>query len=107
MNQRRFWLLIFLAAAVCLGTWLARGALFAQEKAVPAVPARAWEYQILGQIEVSRLGIPGLKLEAGVVRLDALRKGLDKLGAEGWELAAVECSPNYPFYYLKRPRSTK
>jgi hypothetical protein len=107
MNRWRFLPPIALAVAVGLGVWLARGALLAQEKPVPARPAVVWEYKIMDQVEVSRLGDPDFKQETGVTNLDALRKGFDKLGTEGWELAAVEGQFHPSQYYFKRLRAAK
>jgi hypothetical protein len=42
-----------------------------------------------------------------VVNLEALRKGLDKLGMQGWELVAVTGSSPLSLYYFKRPRPAK
>jgi hypothetical protein len=58
----------------------------------------SWEYQVLGRQQVE-----------GMAAKDApnrLTDGLNKLGAEGWELAATELSgppPTQPLYLFKRP----
>jgi hypothetical protein len=36
-----------------------------------------------------------------------LQRNLDKLGAKGWQLVAVNGSPNSPLYYFKRPKEGK
>jgi hypothetical protein len=62
MNRWHFLLIGTLAAAICLGTWLAGDALLAREKSTPARPAVVWEYKIMDQVEVSRLGVLDLLL---------------------------------------------
>jgi hypothetical protein len=103
MNRWYFLLSGTVVVALCVGTWLAGDALRAQGKAGPAAPAARWEYKIMTHWDLAHLGDPQEKPEPGVTHLAALGKGLDRLGAEGWELGAVD----ERVYYLKRPRPAR
>ncbi len=59
-------------------------------------PLTAWEYNVLWHHEIAAYGPKPVSLE----------EGMNKLGAEGWELVAVEPRREgaTAVYYFKRPR---
>jgi hypothetical protein len=108
MDRWRYALPIALTVVVgTLVAFLARGMLEGQEPPAPAKPVVVWEYKIMDQSDLGRAGVPDLKLEPGGVNLDALQKGLDKVGTEGWELAGINGQSQHALYIFKRPRAGK
>jgi hypothetical protein len=86
---------VVLAGACCLST-----------SAQPADPPKTvqWENRVLDGYRLGQLG--GAKeLDSG--GYEDIEKGLNKLGAEGWELVAVRSrgpAISENDYYLKRPK---
>jgi hypothetical protein len=105
MNHSR--LLIVLSVAVaCLGTWIYHDVTVAQERAIP-IPGTQWEYKIMYGADLVELAAapdkPGSDNSIAVVE-----KGLNKLGAENWELVDVTYLGVNTFQYsLKRPKTSK
>jgi hypothetical protein len=75
---------------VLLVAGLARGPVSAQEKAAPA--AQRWEYKVV-LLDNGRDNDPR-----------ANQGNFDKLGAEGWELAALHSGSQPGYCVFKRPR---
>ena len=74
----------------------------------------AWEYLVVtgGNANLESLSsdeFAGLRKRPDDSFREAtvLQRNLDKLGAKGWQLVAVNGAPNNPLYYFKRPRERK
>lgn len=74
----------------------------------------AWEYLVVsgGNTNLESLNseeFAGLRKRPDDSFREAavLQRNLDKLGAKGWQLVAVNGSPNNPLYYFKRPKDGK
>jgi hypothetical protein len=82
------------------------GVLLVNDRARTAEPAKPvqWEYRVLFSTDLAKMG--GLKDGESATQLH-VERGLDKLGADGWEL--VDASGSGPlatrFHYLKRPKA--
>jgi hypothetical protein len=70
----------------------------------------AWEYLVvsggttnLDSLSSSELGMRK-RPDDSFREASVLQRNLDKLGAKGWQLVAVNGSPNNPIYYFKRPK---
>jgi hypothetical protein len=85
-------------SALCIG----RDSLTAQVKAVP-VATTEWEYKLMDDHAVLELGPKEGQPSFGH-RLEA---GLNKLGAEGWELITVSKPGPDLIYFLKRPKAAR
>ena len=106
MNRSRLLLLTSIAVA-CLATWVSRGSTFAQEKRITGSTAQ-WDYKIMSSDDLARLGAPnGFKPQSGYAN-EVEEKGLNKLGAENWELVGVTTYGPYSFrYFFKRSKAEK
>jgi hypothetical protein len=76
--------------------------------------AAAWEYLVVigGNVNLESVSSSQFKemqkLSDGSFRESTvLQRNLDKLGAKGWQLVAVNGSPNSPIYYFKRAKEVK
>ncbi len=67
-----------------------------------------WEYLVVsgGTVNLSPSDSGSMRKETGAFSRESfpLEKNLDKLGAKGWELVAVQGSPADPIFYLKRKK---
>jgi hypothetical protein len=70
----------------------------------------AWEYLVvsggttnLDSLSSSEFGMRK-RPDDSFREASVLQRNLDKLGAKGWQLVAVNGSPNNPIYYFKRPK---
>jgi len=74
-----------------------------------------WEYLIVSGGNVNLTPMSGEQFSGMRKQPDGsfgreafvLERNLDKLGAKGWELVAVQGVPNDPIYYLKRPKPAR
>jgi hypothetical protein len=90
--------LLLVTGAAGVGAFLLAG----HSTAAPAVPAgaKAWEYKVLYAVEIPRMGGPPAEKGA-----HSATSGLNTLGAEGWDLVAVDNSPHEATKYVfKRPK---
>ena len=101
--------LLLVTVAASAGAVLLAG----HSTAAPAPPpaARAWEYKMLddfGIIELGKKADATERQRGDLAMRQSFSDGLNKLGAEGWELVSVALSsqtPNTrPAYYFKRPK---
>lgn len=89
-----------------MGTWIYHDVTVAQERAAP-VPATQWDYKIIYGLDLVELAAapdkPGSDNSTQV-----MEKGLNKLGAENWELVDVTYLGVNTFQYsFKRPKTPK
>ena len=101
MNRPRV-LFTLIAVVICSALCIGRDSLTAQVKAVP-VATTEWEYKLMDDRAVLELGPKEGQLSFGL-RLEA---GLNKLGAEGWELITVSKPGQDLIYFLKRPKAAR
>ena len=101
MNRLRV-LFTLVAVVVCSALCIGRDSLTAQVKAVP-VATTEWDYKLMDDQAVLDLGPKEGQLAFGH-RLEA---GLNKLGAEGWELITVLKPGQELAYFLKRPKAAR
>ena len=101
MNRPRV-LFTLVAVVVCSALCIGRDSLTAQVKAVP-VATTEWEYKLMDDRAVLELGPKEGQLAFGH-RLEA---GLNKLGAEGWELITVSKPGQDLIYFFKRPKAAR
>ena len=101
MNRPRV-LFTLVAVVVCSALCIGRDSLTAQVKAVP-VATTEWDYKLMDDQAVLDLGPKEGQLAIGH-RLEA---GLNKLGAEGWELITVSKPGQYQIYFFKRPKAAR
>ena len=69
----------------------------------PATSARIWEYKVIDEHQLP-------KLPEGKGQLDEYQyrcERLNKVGAEGWELVAVQDNGVPMVFYFKRPKEAK
>jgi len=66
-----------------------------------------WEYKVAFVDYRGRISVEGQEQQIGDERRTAfVRRFLEDLGREGWELAGIQpLSPQSAYYVLKRPRS--
>lgn len=101
MNRLRV-LFTLVAVVVCSALCIGRDSLTAQVKAVP-VATTEWEYKLMDDPAVFELGPKEGQLAFGLV----LQAGLNKLGAEGWELITVSKPGQNLIYFFKRPKADR
>ncbi len=101
MNRLRA-LFTLVAVVVCSALFIGRDSLTAQVKAVP-VATTEWEYKLMDDHAFWELGPKDGKLSYGHV----VGAGLDKLGAEGWELITVLKPGQELAYFFKRPKAAR
>jgi hypothetical protein len=85
-----------------------------KEPGIEPADSGAWEYLVVsgGNSNLESLSsdeFAGLRKRPDDSFREAtvLQRNLDKLGAKGWQLVAVNGSPNNPLYYFKRPKERK
>ena len=107
MNHSRL-AIATLAAVACLATWLCRDATPAQEK-VSRAPGTQWEYKIMFGRDLAELAAAPNPYDPNTDNTNEVEeKGLNKLGAENWELVDVMyVGPNAYHYSFKRPKTPK
>jgi len=72
-----------------------------------------WEYLVVGAPNRTNFSPTGnarmRKEEMGGFGIEAfvLEQHMDKVGANGWELVAVQGSPENPIFYFKRPKTRR
>ena len=102
------------ALAVCITLLIAQPGKSLRTEAQSPTTGIEWEYLIVGggSTNLSSSGndqYPRMrKAPEGTFTREsfAVARNLDKLGAQGWELVAVEGAPGDPIFYLKRPRQS-
>lgn len=69
---------------------------------------QGWEYRVAYVDYSGRISVEGEETVIGQERKTAfVRRFLDKVGKEGWDLAAVQpISPHAAYYVFKRPATT-
>jgi hypothetical protein len=100
--MNRLVLFTLVAVVVCSALCIGRDSLTAQVKAVPAATTE-WEYKLMDDHAFFELGPKDGKLSRGHV----LGEGLNKLGAEGWELITVLKPDEGLAYFFKRPKADR
>ncbi len=70
---------------------------------------RQWEYKVVSVDYRGRISVEGQEtLIGGERRTSFLRRFLDTLGADGWELVSIQpLTPHDAYYILKRQRATE
>ena len=101
MNRLRV-LFMLVAVVVCSALCISRDSLTAQEKAVP-VATTEWEYKLMDDHAFFELFPKEGKLNYGHM----VEAGVNKLGAEGWELIAVLKPGQELAYFFKRPKAAR
>src|SRR5690349_3240268 len=101
MNRPRA-LFMLVAVVVCSVLCIGRDSLTAEVKAVPTATAE-WEYKLMDDQAVLGLGPKEGQLSFG----HTLEAGLNKLGAEGWELVTVSKPAQNLVYFFKRPKAAR
>jgi len=101
MNRPRV-LFVLVAVVVCSALCIGRDSLTAEVKAVP-VATTEWEYKLMDDPAVLELGPKEGQPSFG----HALQAGLNKLGAEGWELITVSKPGPNLVYFFKRPKAAR
>lgn len=70
---------------------------------------QSWEYRVAYVDYSGRISVEGEETVIGQERKTAfVRRFLDRLGKEGWDLAAVQpISPHAAYYVFKRPSGSE
>ena len=107
MNHSRL-LMVLLAGTACIATWVYHDATLAQEKASRA-QGMQWEYKIMYPLTLAKLAVaPEAWDPDGEYTTEIEEKGLNKLGAENWELVNVMSLGVTRYHYaFKRPKAPK
>jgi hypothetical protein len=76
--------------------------------------AAAWEYMVVagGTVNLESMSsdqFAGMRKQpdGSFKEFTVLERNLDKLGAKGWQLVAVNGTTTNPVYYFKRPKEVK
>ena len=105
MNHSRR-LIILLVAVASMGTWIYHDVTVAQERAIP-IRGTQWEYKIMFPTDIAILAAAPNK-PSDVFSTEVEETGLNKLGAENWELVDVAyLGPTTYHYSFKRPKTPK
>jgi hypothetical protein len=105
MNHSRL-LIVLLVAVACTATWIYRDVAFAQERATP-ISGTQWEYKIMFPTDIAILAAAPNK-PSSVYSTEVEEMGLNKLGAENWELVDVAYLGVTTYHYsFKRPKTPK
>jgi len=95
--------LLILAGVLLVSAALVQAS--AQDELTAAKPG--WEYLIVadGNVSLNSSSSVGQRKQKDFGReAVTVKKNLDRLGLEGWELVDVGGTPNEPVFYLKRPK---
>ena len=105
MNHSRL-LIVVLVVVACMGTWIYHDVTVAQERAIP-FPGTQWEYKIMFPADIAQLAAAPDKPGSGYPA-EVEEEGLNKLGAENWELVDVAYLGVTTYHYsFKRPKTPK